>query len=121
MLKLRRAPKAIGLLYVTASADDEFIAEEESDYARLAQKGGLVLTRVVVNRVSALSDVPFEDREPIIEVIQAIQDGEASVVIAPSPAHISPKIGELGWFADQIKRAGGQLAHSEYALDDLHG
>src|SRR6478735_8574473 len=65
-----RAPKAIGLLYVPANADDEFIAGEESGYDRLAQRGGLVLTRVVPNRESVVSDVPFENRKAIIEVIQ---------------------------------------------------
>jgi hypothetical protein len=116
----QRAPRAIGLIYVTASADDKFIAEEKFDYDRLAQKGGLALTRVVVNRVSVSSELPFKERKPIIEVIQAVQDGEASVVIARSPADISPYISELAWFNEQIKRAGGQFAPSEDALDRLH-
>jgi hypothetical protein len=85
------------------------VEDHEARLARLADRAGLDLQRTVVEWYDKGGlDQPIEERKGIADVIQAIADGEAEIVVTEGPSSISPKVGEFSWFGLQIAAAGGK-------------
>ena len=103
-----RQPKALGLIRISGPAAAAVVAKEEQEETlqRLAEAHGATIYLFIIE-LDVPGDLPIEQRKGLQDAIDAVRDGEVSIVLATEPSRVARSALELLLFAEIVERAGG--------------